>query len=114
QAFAALNPRNDNLAEGIGTSQWFAALTPKLKDAVVDHALACIAKNTKFLELEGKGGNNDEYYKLTTALARSGAPSAEDIFVKYASAAKDADPEEAFRQHFARCRDSQPPTNREI
>ena len=36
-------------------------------------------------------------------MAVSGAPHAEDIFVKYASAAKNADPEDALRQHFLRC-----------
>ena len=73
-----------------------------------------IAKNTRLLELEANGGNNAEYYKLTTSVARSGAPNAEDIFVKHASSAKNADPDEALRQHFSRCRDSQPSGNREI
>ena len=80
-------------------------ISQSIKDEVVDYALGVIAKNTPLLELEADGGNNAEYYKLTTAVARSGAPNAEDIFVKHASSAKNADPEEALRQHFSRCRD---------
>ncbi|MGO9682446.1 MAG: AAA family ATPase, partial [Beijerinckiaceae bacterium] len=95
-------------------SSWFATLSPELKDEVVDCALGVIAKNTRLLELEADGGNNAEYYKLTTSMARSGAPNAEDIFVKHASSAKHADPDETLRQHFFRCRDSQPSGNLEI
>jgi hypothetical protein len=114
QAFAALDPQHDNLAEGIRNTHWFEILPPEAKDEVVDYALGLIAKNTQLLELEANGGNNAEYYKLTTSAARSGAPNAEDIFVKHASSAKDADPDEALRQYFSRCRDSQPSGNREI
>jgi AAA domain-containing protein len=114
QAFADLDPQGDNLANGIDTTQWFAPLSPELKDQVVDCALGFIAKNTRLLELEADGGNNAEYYKLTTSVARSGAPHAENIFVKHASSAKNADPHEALRQHFSRCRDSQPSGYREI
>jgi hypothetical protein len=114
QLFAFLDPDNDNLADGIRTTPWFEALSPELKDEVVDHALGSIAKNTQLLELEADGGNNAEYYNVTTSVARSGAPNAEDIFVKHASGAKNADPEEALRQHFSRCRASQPSGNREI
>ena len=38
-----------------------------------------------------------------TTVARSGAPHAEDIFVKYASKATGADPEDALRQKFRTC-----------
>jgi hypothetical protein len=114
QAFAALDPQGDNLANGIDTTQWFATLSPELKDQVVDCALGFIAKNTPLLELEADGGNNAEYYKLTTSVARSGAPHAEDIFVKNASSAKNPDPVEELRRHFSRCRASQPSGNREI
>ena len=95
-------------------SSWFATLSPELKDEVVDCALGVVAKNTRFLELEADGGNNAEYYKLTTSVARSDAPNAEDIFVKHASRAKNADTEEALRQHFSRCSASQPSGNLEI
>jgi AAA domain len=112
-AFAELDPR-ESLAEGIRTTPWFEILPPELKDKVVDHALEVIAKNTCLLELGANGGNNAEYHKLTTSVARSGAPNAEGIFVKHASSAKDADPEEALRQYFSRCRTSQPLGNRGI
>ena len=114
QAFAFLDPDNDNLADGIRTAPWFEALSPELKDEVVDYALGLIAKNTQLLELEANGGNNAAYYNVTTSVARSGAPKAEDIFVKHASGAKNADPDGALRQHFSRCRASQPSGNREI
>ena len=114
QTFAALDPQGDNLADGIRSVPWFETLSPELKDEVVDYALGLFAKNTQLLELEANGGNNAEYYKLATSVARSGAPNAEDIFVKHASSAKDADPDEALRQYFSRCRDSQPSGDREI
>jgi hypothetical protein len=95
-------------------THWYDALPATQKDEVVDHALAAIAQNTCFLELEANGGNNAEYFKLTTAVARSGAPHAEDLFVKHASGAKNSDSDEALRQHFARCRDSQTPAGRPI
>jgi len=114
QAFAALDPQADNLADGIRSTPWFETLSPEIKDAVVDYALGIIAKNTQLLELEANGGNNTEYYKLTTSVARSGAPNAEDIFVKYASSAKNADSNEALRHYFSRCHASQPSGNREI
>ena len=99
----------DNVAKGIESSSWFDTLPPEVKDEVVDHALGFIAKNTKILELEADGGNNAEYFKLTTSVARSDAPHAQDIFVKYASTVNNADPEEELRQHFSRCRDSDRP-----
>jgi hypothetical protein len=91
-----------------GVSGWFEILPPQLKDEVVDHALGVIAKDTPLLELEADGGNNAEYYKLTVSVARSSAPHAEDIFVKYASTAKNADTDEALRQHFSRCQANPP------
>jgi hypothetical protein len=100
--------------DGVETSQWFEALSPELKDEVVDHALGVIATSTRFLELEANGGNNDQYFKLTTSVARSGAPNAENIFVKYASTAKNADSEDARRQHYSRCCASQVTGNQPI
>jgi hypothetical protein len=94
--------------ERVETAQWFDALSLEQRDEVVDHALGIIAKNTQLLELGANGGNNSEYFKLTTSVARSGAPNAEDIFVKHASGAKNADPEEELRRHFARCGASSP------
>jgi hypothetical protein len=111
----ALPPRKplagvSELAAGIETGHWYEKLSQQEKDAVIDHALGIIATNTHVLELEGNGGNNFEYYKLTTAVARSGAPHAEEIFVKYARQAKDPDSEDALRQHFSRCSESRPGT----
>ena len=103
QALAALDPQDDSLADGIRTAQWFEILSPEEKDEVVDYALGVIGRNTELLELEADGGNNAEYYKLTTSVARSGAPNAEGIFVKHASGAKNADTDEALQQHFSRC-----------
>jgi Family of unknown function (DUF5906) len=84
-------------------NSWIQSASPEQLDQIVDHALAMISQNSCLLELEANHGNNAEYFKLTTSVARSGAPYAEDIFVKYASAAKNADPEEELRRHFARC-----------
>jgi hypothetical protein len=113
QAFAHLDISKESLTEGIKNS-WFETLTPELKDEVVDHALGIIATSTLLFELEADGGNNAEYFKLTTSVARSDAPHAEDIFVKHASTAKNADPEEELQQHFFRCRESEHPDTREI
>jgi hypothetical protein len=93
---------------------WIQSVSPEQRDEIVDHALAMIAKNSCLLELEANGGNNLEYFKLATSVARSGAPQAEDIFVKHAAGAKNADPEEELRQYFARCGASQPSGDQEI
>jgi primase-polymerase (primpol)-like protein len=106
-AFQHLDP-DQKLVEGIEDNHWFIRLPPAQKDEVVDHALGVIAANGKMLELNANGGSNDDWYKITTAVARSGAPKAEDIFVKYASQATDADPEDALRQHFRRCEKQSP------
>jgi archaellum biogenesis ATPase FlaH len=106
-AFASLDAAADSLADGIRSTHWFDSLLPNAKDEIVDLALAVIARNTPLLELEANGGNNAEWYKLTTAVARSGAPNAENIFVKYASGAKDSDPEDELRKHFTRCCNNQ-------
>src|SRR5262249_11886817 len=90
-ALAHLDP-NQELAKGIEQNRWFGELQPAQQDEVVDYALGVIAANTKMLELEADGGDNDVWYRITTAVARSGAPNAEEIFLKYASAAKDPDP----------------------
>jgi hypothetical protein len=103
-----------DLSAGIETAHWFDTLSPQGKDDVVDYAVGTVTNATGFLELVANGGNNAEYYKLTTAIARSGAPSAEALFVRHASKAKDADPEEALRQHFSRCCGSPRPGSRDV
>jgi RecA-family ATPase len=93
---------DESLSDGIESASWFDALSPDQKDQVVGYATGMVAKS-KCFEIEANGGNNAMWYKVTTAIAESGAPHAEDIFVEYASRAKDADSEDELRQHFARC-----------
>jgi hypothetical protein len=81
---------------------WFGQLSPELKNQALDHALEAIATRTKYLELEQNGGDNNVYYRLMASCARSGAPSAEDLWVKWASQARDADPEDKLRAEFHR------------
>jgi hypothetical protein len=108
-------PRPDEAPPGETTGRfWYEDLSPAGQDELVEHALAVITQSTRLLELEANGGNNAEYFKLVTAVARSGAPHAEDIFVKYASQAKDADTDDALRQYFSRCGASQPSGDRSI
>jgi hypothetical protein len=112
---AEQRPRPEEAPSGDATGAfWYEGLSPTEQDELVEHALAVIAQNTRFLELEANGGNNAEYFKLATAVARSGAPHAEDIFVKHASRAKDADTDDALRRYFSRCGASQPSGNRPI
>lgn len=102
KAFAG-HETDESLSDGIKSVPWFNGLPPELKDEAADYALGIIAKNSQLLEIGVHGGDNDAYYRLTTAVARSGAPHAEDIFVKHASGAKDADPDEKLRHDFERC-----------
>ena len=92
----------EKLGEGI-KDYWFAKLTPEQKDAIVDYMLGVIAANTKMFELKENGGDNDDYFKLITALAVSGAPHAEDYFVEFASKVDGAD-EEVLREKFRTCK----------
>ena len=93
----------ESLGEGI-KDHWFDKLTPEQKDEAVHYILSVIAANTKLLELSENGGNNDDYYKLITALAVSGAPHAEEYFIEPASKVKNADSEEMLRAEFQRCK----------
>jgi RecA-family ATPase len=92
----------ESLGEGT-KDHWFDKLTPERKDAAVHYMMSMIAANTKLLELSDNGGNNDDYFKLMTALALSGAPHAEDCFVEFASKVENADSEETLRAEFRRC-----------
>jgi RecA-family ATPase len=102
-AFAHLDP-NQGLGQGVEAYRWFDPLKPEQKDEVVDYALEVITNKTPLFEIQEDGGDNGRWYRLTTAVARSGAPQAEKIFIKYASAAKSADPEDVLREYFAQCR----------
>jgi predicted P-loop ATPase len=88
---------------------WFDRLSSELKDEVLDHALGIIADHTKYLERQRDGGNNDTYYKLMQSCARSAAPGAEDLWVKYASRAQNADEGQKLRSEFDRCRKATDP-----
>lgn len=92
----------ESLGEGI-KDHWFDKLTPEQKDAAVRHMLSVIAAKTKLLELSDNGGNNDDHFKLITALAVSDAPHAEDYFVEFASKVENADSEKTLRAEFRRC-----------
>jgi hypothetical protein len=95
--------KENSLASGI-KDYWFGKLSPEKKDEVVDYALGIVAEKTNILRLTANGGDNLKYYTITTAVAVSGAPHAEEIFVKHASAVANADPDDVLRQHFARCK----------
>ena len=77
-----------------GADAWFGKLQPKKQSEVVKYAASHIAKNSKLFEQTKHGGNYQEYLKLTLAIARTGVPDAEDIFVEAASSAGEADPED--------------------
>ena len=85
------------------TDAWFGKLPTEKQSDVVKYAALHIAKHSKLFELTVHGGNYQEYFKLTLAIARSRVQDAEDIFIEAASIAKDADPEEMLRKHFQDC-----------
>jgi hypothetical protein len=93
------------------TSTWFSKLSAEKQSEVVKYAALHIAKNSKLLELTKHGGSHPEYLKLTFAIARSGVPNAEDIFVEAASIAKDADSQEELRKCFQSCERAEPRTD---
>src|SRR5262249_13698406 len=84
----------EDLGEGIKTNQWWGRLSSEQKDAALDHGLEFIAKNSDLL----KFGNNDNWYRIVTTVARSDAPHYEEIFVKHARTVPGADSEEELRK----------------
>jgi hypothetical protein len=90
------------------TNAWFDKLPAEKQSEVVKYVVLHIGKSSKLLELTKHGGNYQEYLRLTLAIARSGVPNAEDIFVEAASIAKDADPEEKLRKFFQDCERAAP------
>ena len=81
----------------------FVNCRPKNK-AKSSNTQPCISPKTRnMFELSANGGNYQVYLKLALAIARSGVPDAENIFVEAASIAKDADPEEKLRKFFQDC-----------
>ena len=95
-----------------GADAWFGKLRPEKQSEVVKYAALHIANNSKLFELTKHGGNYQEYLKLSLAIARSGVPEAEDIFIEAASIAKEAAPEDALRKFFQGCEHAQPSDNR--
>ena len=89
----------EKLGEGIETYSWWDHLSPEHKDAALDHGLELIAKNSNLL----KFGNNENWYRVATTVARSNAPHRGDIFVKHAGAVPGADSEEELRKKLAYC-----------
>src|SRR5262249_37974099 len=102
EGFRHLDP-DDGIGEGIKGNHRWDRLPDEHKDEALEHGLEQIASNSKLLELADYGGNNDQWFRLVTSIARSGAPHAEDIFVKYASKATNAVPPDALRQKFRNC-----------
>jgi hypothetical protein len=99
---AHLDP-DEGIGEGIEENRRWDLLPPEHKDEAVDHGLELIAKNSTLLQFEDHGGNNDQWYRLVTSVARSGAPHRADIFVKYAGAVPGADSEAELRKKLAYC-----------
>jgi putative DNA primase/helicase len=93
------------------TETWFNKLSPEEQSEIVKYAAEHIATHSKLFDLTEHGGNYPEYLKLAFAIARSGVPDAEDIFVRAAATAKDADPEEKLREFFQHCKRADPRTD---
>ena len=102
------SPRDGEQTADAEANAWFGKLPPEKQSEVVKYAALHIAKNSKLFELTENGGNYQDYLKLTLAIARSGVPDAENIFVEAASIAKDADPDEMLRKFFQNCEHAQP------
>jgi putative DNA primase/helicase len=95
----------------VETDTWFGKLPQEQQSEVIRYAVLHIAKNSKLFELTQHGGNYQEYFNLSLAIARSGVSDAEDIFVEAASLAKDADAEAQLRNFFEKCTQADPRAN---
>jgi Family of unknown function (DUF5906) len=91
------------------SGNWFKQLTTQEQSEAIRYATLHLARNSKLFQLGKHGGNYQDYLKLTLAIARSGVPDAEDIFVQAASKATDADPEDELRKFFQGCQRTQQP-----
>ena len=89
------------------SNAWFGKLTPEEKNETVRYAAQYIASNSKLFEQTEHGGNYQDYLRLTLAIARSGAPDAEAIFLEVASTARDADSEEELRKFYQSCQSAE-------
>jgi hypothetical protein len=88
------------ISAGIDTGAWFGKLSVEQQNEVVRYAASYVATHSSAFELSQHGGNYQDYLRLALAIARSGVPDAEDIFVEAASTAKDADCEQSLRNWF--------------
>ncbi len=88
---------------------WYLKLPVAEQSEVVRYAALHIANNSKFFELTKHGGNYNQYLRLALAIARSGVPDAEQIFVEAASRAKEADPKDKLRRFFQNCAQAKKP-----
>jgi hypothetical protein len=109
-AITDLLPANDEQIAGGEDNAWLHKLPVKERSEVVKYAALHVARSSKFFARTEYGGNYQQYFKLTLAIARSGVPDAEDIFVEAASTAKDADSEGELRHFFQNCDRAQPRT----
>ena len=92
-----------NAALSAGTDMgWYNNLSASDKNRVVRTACKTLWDATKVFECEEDGGLNADWYRLSCAIARSGAPDAENIFVEFGLKAKNPDSEEKLREHFNR------------
>ena len=92
---------NAALSAGV-VSGWWNNLSGTEKNSALRTACAALVSGTKVFEIESDGGSNPDWLRLMCAIARSGAPEAENIFVEYAMKAKTADTEAELRGQFNR------------
>ncbi len=102
------SPGNGKHTAGATDDTWYGKLPPEKQSEVVEYAALYIAKNTNLFELTAHGGNYLDYVRQTLAIARSRVPDAEDIFVRAASTANEADPEDELRRFFQNCERAHP------
>jgi hypothetical protein len=101
----------NELSAGIEAYAWVDNLTVEKRSEVIRYAALHIANASNLFELTRHGGNFLQYLRLALAIARSGTPDAEDVFVEAALTAKDADSEHKLRDFFRSCECAQAPSN---
>ena len=98
----------DAFAEG---NPWFPQLPAAKQAEVVKYAVLHIANNSSLFERNEHNGNDQDYERLTIAIARSGVLNAETIFVEAASTAKGPAPEDDLRNFFRKYLGGNPDTD---
>jgi len=101
KAAGAVEGANAALSAGADIG-WYNNLSAAYKNRVVRTACKTLWDATKVFECEEDGGSNADWYRLSCAIARSGAPDAENIFVEFGLKAKNPDSEEKLREYFNR------------